>query len=63
MIVRRCKWCGSDTYDPVKTKYGYFCDKSQAAKYAEYRTKEIAEEKAKEIKKLEKKLAKLRGKK
>lgn len=62
MIVKRCKWCGHIAYDPVKTRYGYYCNITHAEKGAEYRTKEIAEEKAKEIRKLEQKLAKLRKK-
>lgn len=63
MIVRICKWCGHPTHNPIKTRYGYYCSTTHAEKGAEYRTKEIAEEKAKEIRRLEKKLAKLKGKK
>lgn len=63
MIVRLCKWCGHPAYGAIKTRYGYYCSVTHAEKGAEFRTKQIAEEKAREIRKLEKKLAKLKEKK
>jgi hypothetical protein len=63
MIARICKWCGHACYNPIKTRYGYYCNVTHAEKGAEYRTKEIAEDKAREIRKLERKLSRLKGKK